>query len=133
MAEFLFAYGTLRPGLAPSEIAAAAARLRLVGEAWVAGELYDLGHYPGVVLGNDPASKVFGLLFELPDDASVLPALDEYEEFLPDLPDASQFLRVKCEAALADGSSITCWIYVYARSLAGARQIDDGRWPGPAE
>lgn len=132
MSQYLFVYGTLRPGCAPAEVSHAAAQLRLVGEASVRGELYDLGHYPGVVLSSDPLRKVSGLLFELPADESVLHALDEYEEFIPELPQTSQFVRVQCEAQTASGEVVSCWIYVYARNLAGIRRFEDGVWGGPA-
>ena len=131
MSQFLFVYGTLRPGHAPAEVAAAAAQLRLVGEGSVAGELYDLGHYPGAILNNNSGPRISGLLFELPEDEAVLRAIDDYEEFIPELPAASQFLRVQCEAECA-GAGVTCWIYTFARSLAGARRIDDGVWHGPS-
>jgi gamma-glutamylcyclotransferase (GGCT)/AIG2-like uncharacterized protein YtfP len=128
----LFVYGTLRPGCAPDEIAHVAAKLRLVGEASVAGELYDLGHYPGAVLSDAPGCRISGLLFELPGDVSVLRALDEYEEFVPESPAISQFVRVQCEARRPAGNTVPCWIYVYARPLTGARRIADGVWRGSA-
>lgn len=132
MSQYLFVYGTLRPGCAPSEIAHAAAQLRPAGEASVAGGLYNLGHFPGAVLSDDPARRISGLLFELPEDETVLRALDEYEEFLPELPAASQFLRVSCQAQTTSGKVVDCWIYVYARNLATAQRIEDGVWHDPA-
>lgn len=132
MSEFLFVYGTLRPGCAPDEIANQAARLRLVGEASIQGNLYDLGHFPGALLSNDSVCRIPGLLFELPEDEHVLQALDEYEEFIPARPRESQFVRVRCEAQLKTGEAVTCWIYVYTRSIAAMQRIVDGVWRGPA-
>ena len=62
----------------------------------------------------------------------MLHAIDEYEEFFPELPVASQFVRVRCEARLSEGQLVPCWIYAYVRNLAGVRRIDDGLWRGPA-
>ena len=130
MSQFLFVYGTLRQGCAPHEIAHAAEKLKLVGEASVSGALYELGDYPGAVLSDDPDRKIHGLLFELPQDETVLRALDDYEEFSPELPHASQFVRVLCEAHLPDGNVVPCWIYRYARPVASERRIEDGIWRG---
>lgn len=127
MSDPLFVYGTLLPGSAPGEIAHAAARLRPIGEGSVRGRLYDLGHYPGLVL--DPhAQSVFGIVFELPDDSAVLDALDEYEEFFAAMPQASQFLRIRAGVTLSTGIAVECWIYVYNRDIANARLIPSGRW-----
>ena len=131
MCHHLFVYGTLRPGCAPEEVAHAAAKLLPVGEASVAGELYDLGHFPGAILSNDPQRRISGLVFRLPEDDGVLRALDEYEEFFPVAPETCQFHRVPCEAQMTTGSTLPCWIYVYVRDLTGARRIEDGVWRGP--
>jgi len=130
MCQYLFVYGTLRPADVPDEVSHAASQLRLVGEASVPAELYDLGHFPGAILSNDRAQKVSGLLFELPDD-STLRLLDEYEEFFPDAPGTCQFNRVRCEAETASGCKVPCWIYVYVRDLTGVRRIESGVWSGP--
>lgn len=125
MSGFLFVYSTLWLGCAPKEIAHATAGMRLIGEATVAGELYDLGHYPGAVLSNAPERRISGLLFELPNDESVLRGLRAHEEFGPG---GSRFVRVCCQAELAAGDVLPCWIYVYAGNVAGMRRIESGRW-----
>lgn len=47
MSEYLFAYGTLQPGLAPAEIADVVAGFEIAGVGFVHGTLYDLGSFPG--------------------------------------------------------------------------------------
>jgi gamma-glutamylcyclotransferase (GGCT)/AIG2-like uncharacterized protein YtfP len=59
------------------------------------------------------ASPVQGEVFLLPDDPKALPQLDAYEEFLPEDPDASLFIRQKTRVTLDSGKQATCWIYVY--------------------
>jgi hypothetical protein len=66
MEERIFLYGTLRPGHAPPEIAAAVSRLRRIDAGTVRGCLYDLGAYTGMVL-DDSASEVRGEVFAVPD------------------------------------------------------------------
>src|SRR5437588_543686 len=116
MSEYLFVYGTLRPELAPDEVADAVHQLRRIGAATVRGQLYDLGEYPGAILDASANTTISGEVFELPDDQTVLAALDEYEGFNPNDSEASLFVRIKCQVTLSDGRKLESWIYVYNRS-----------------
>lgn len=109
MKQYLFAYGTLRKGSAPPEIAEIAEKLKFVGEGFVYGSLLDLGKYKSIAAGEE---KVFGHLFELPDDEGVLRKLDEYEGYLPENPATSLFLRKQTTVFLY-GAEIISWIYEY--------------------
>jgi gamma-glutamylcyclotransferase (GGCT)/AIG2-like uncharacterized protein YtfP len=102
-------------------------RMEPVGEGWVRGRLYDLGEYPGAVLDEGSERRIPGTVFRLPDDADFLSALDEYEGFEPDCPEASLFVRVVCEVEMATGSSHSCSIYVYRRQVEGLRVLSN--WP----
>jgi len=113
MSAYLFVYGTLLPAHAPADIAPVVSMLRPIGEGSVNGVLYDLGEYPGAVLDPSSSFQITGTVFQLPDDPSVLRALDAYEEFDPDTPGASLFLRVLQPVALTKGGTLQCWIYVY--------------------
>lgn len=128
MAEYLFTYGTLQPGHVPALIAAVAARLRPIGQGQVRGTLYDFGHYPGAILDSDASRTIFGTVYELPDDPSVLRQLDEYEDCYPNAQELSQYLRVLHPVALDGGESLHCWIYVYNRAVHSARIVESGRW-----
>lgn len=128
MAEYLFTYGTLQPGLAPSALASVMQRLRLVGPGSVRGILYDFGHYPGAVLDASAPSSIFGTVYELPEDATVLRQLDEYEEYDPASPEQSQYLRVLHPVALATGETLNCWVYNYNRNPGRAEVIASGKW-----
>jgi gamma-glutamylcyclotransferase (GGCT)/AIG2-like uncharacterized protein YtfP len=130
MSEYLFTYGTLQPGLAPSYIAPSVDKLRAVGEGVVNGLLYDLGDYPGAVL--DPVShhKIFGTVFELPEDANILPALDGYEDFDSDSPESSLFIRQLHPVLLSTGGALACWIYVYNGQPDPSRVLADGKFRG---
>jgi gamma-glutamylcyclotransferase (GGCT)/AIG2-like uncharacterized protein YtfP len=126
--SYLFVYGTLLPEYAPEEFASVMSSLRTVGKGTVRGILYNLGHYPGAVL--DPASlcRIYGTVFALLDGEGLLHRLDEYEEFDPDEPASSQFIRRQCSVQLTDGRTLECWIYEYNRSLEGARIVESGRY-----
>jgi gamma-glutamylcyclotransferase (GGCT)/AIG2-like uncharacterized protein YtfP len=133
VSQYLFVYGTLRPGFAPGEIARVVEKLKPVGDGFVRGVLYDLGHFPGAMLhASDPdassSGKIFGTVFELPEDPQVLRALDTYEDFYPNAISDSQFVRVEHAVELADGRSLLCWIYIYNLDPVGARIITNGRY-----
>lgn len=120
MSEYLFLYGTLQPGRAPEEIAPTVGKLRRVGPGRVRGVLYDLGNYPGAVLDRETDSEIEGIVYELPADADILSALDAYEEFDPEAPETSLFLRVSHPVVLDDGETPQCWLYVFNHDPAGA-------------
>jgi len=130
MTDYLFVYGTLRPGLAPAEIAPAVQKLRLVGEGFVSGSLYDLGDYPGAILDPSSQRKIFGTVFELPEDSSLVTQFDEYEGFDPNAPAESLFLRTSHPVSVASGAILTCWVYVYNRKPETRRILQSGRYTG---
>jgi gamma-glutamylcyclotransferase (GGCT)/AIG2-like uncharacterized protein YtfP len=128
MSEYLFAYGTLRPGCAPVQVATLAAKLRPAGDGWIHGRLYDLGGYPGAVPDASAERKIFGTVIELPDDPDFLRRLDAYEECDPFAPDTSEYVRVLIEVELAGGGTVECWFYRYNWDVGEKRQIRSGDW-----
>jgi gamma-glutamylcyclotransferase (GGCT)/AIG2-like uncharacterized protein YtfP len=123
MSICLFAYGTLREGRAPREIADTAALMQPIGKGVARGRVYDLGAYPGAVFSVcEDAREIEGEVFEVPDEA-VLRALDAYEGFEPNDPAASLFVRVRIEVQMSGtGESIDCWAYQYNRLIFEAAQ-----------
>jgi gamma-glutamylcyclotransferase (GGCT)/AIG2-like uncharacterized protein YtfP len=128
MSEFLFAYGTLQPGLAPTKIARVAAKLRPVGAGFVRGVLYDLGGYPGAVADPNAKGKIFGTVMELPEDESVLEPLDRYEGFDPEAPETSEYIREKQAVELKTGGKVECWFYRYNRKPRDGTRVENGAW-----
>jgi gamma-glutamylcyclotransferase (GGCT)/AIG2-like uncharacterized protein YtfP len=123
MGDYLFTYGTLRPGHAPGEIASVVEKLRPVGAGFVHGTLYDLGEYTGAVLDSNSARRIPGLISQLPEDARVLQQLDEYEGFDPRAPDKSLFIRTLQSVVVAPDRTLQCWIYVYNPELDPTRVL----------
>ena len=76
--SLLFVYGTLRRG---GERYSLLERLgaAYVGKGSVAGELYDLGAYPGALKSRSKSARVVGEVYHLPDTTQALRSLDEYE------------------------------------------------------
>ena len=117
MPETLFVYGTLHPDRAPEEIFSVARLLVPLGPATILGTLYDLGEYPALILNGKTKQRIPGTVFTLPDDPAALRALDHYEDFRPDDPESSLFLRTRQTVTLADGTPHRCWVYLYNQKL----------------
>ena len=138
MSNYLFAYGSLQPGCAPAEIADVAAKLRPIGAGFVHGALYDLGRYPGAVPDASAKGRISGTVLQLPEDASVLRQLDEYEGFDPQAPEHSEFVRMRLPVEMATGGTMDCWVYRYNRHPDAAHEVKgDGsmvvRWCATAD
>lgn len=121
MADYLFVYGTLRPELAPAEVAAVMRQLRNVGSGTIRGFLYDLGEYPGLRL-DASGNEILGEVFEF-NDPAVLQSLDAYEGCDASKPGQSLFVRKQCQARLKDGK-LLCWVYEYNRQPPSSQRID---------
>ena len=128
MSQFIFAYGTLQPGLAPTKIARLAAKLRPVGEGSVRGLLYDLGGYPGAIADPTAECRIFGTVMEMPQDESVLERLDLYEGFDPNAPETSEYIRERQAVELKTGRTVECWFYRYNRESRDLPRVESGEW-----
>nr|WP_083332770.1 gamma-glutamylcyclotransferase family protein [Hyphomonas sp. Mor2] len=124
---FVF-YGLLKQGATgmPAHIDLEKAGAFL-GPCWFRGALYDLGGFPGVVDGD---GLCHGVRYRL-DDASLIEALDEFEDVVPDDPDASLYLRKKVPLIDASGteSGEQAWIYWYNRPTDSFTRLADDDWP----
>jgi gamma-glutamylcyclotransferase (GGCT)/AIG2-like uncharacterized protein YtfP len=118
--DLLFVYGTLRKGF----------RLHrhllnlgatFVGEAKVRGELFDLGPYPGAKASAD-GYHIHGELYRLRRPVDDLEILDEIEEYVPDAPAQSQFIRASVDVMLNGSASRTAWIYWLGPKAPSIRQ-----------
>jgi gamma-glutamylcyclotransferase (GGCT)/AIG2-like uncharacterized protein YtfP len=124
--EYLFVYGTLRPGSAHLMAGFLAARARHLGPARAPGRLYDLGPYPGMVGPAADGDWVRGDLYELPQAQATLVALDRYEGYSVGREAECLFARGRTEAALEAGGRFRAWVYLYAGPLPEGRRIASG-------
>lgn len=134
MNPHLFVYGTLMPEVMADY--GRPMRDRLLGEAVhlgpasVAGLLFDMGRYPGLVEGGDTLTRVRGELLRLNDPSATFAWLDRYENIAPDVSaGANEYARVE-RMALIEGTiaPLRAWVYVYQWSVAQARLVESGRW-----
>jgi gamma-glutamylcyclotransferase (GGCT)/AIG2-like uncharacterized protein YtfP len=114
----LFIYGTLRSGQPQAPRLGGAESL---GLAKVAGELRNLGDYPGLAPGTE---IVHGELFRIPEVA--LARIDELEGCDPDDPEGSLFRREMRRIMREDGSEVEGWTYVWTHG--GGTPIPSGDW-----
>ena len=118
----LFVYGSLKRD-APAKRHRLLRDARFLNVASMAGTLYDLGRYPGVVRDSRRRGRVFGELYEIPDEVAqkALRALDGYE--------GSEFDRQRVYVTLRDGKRRVAWAYVLRkRPPKSARRVDSGRY-----
>ncbi|MCG8442814.1 MAG: gamma-glutamylcyclotransferase [Caulobacterales bacterium] len=120
--DLLAVYGLLRPGCGGLETLGLERAARALGPCRLPGALYDLGAYPGFVLG---AGETSGELLRLLA-ARAGPALDAYEDFDPRHPRRPGYVRERVRLA---APRVTAWVYVWRGPLAGRAPIAGGDWP----
>jgi len=123
----LFVYGTLRRDPAHEMFHLLARTARFVGEARVAGRLYDLGDYPGMTLSPN-GRYVKGEIYDVRSDQweRVIQRLDEYENCREDDPEPHEYRRELVHAELPSGQTVQAWAYVLNRPAQGLREIASG-------
>lgn len=117
----VFVYGTLRKG-GSNDITRLRPAPRFVGMARLAGTLYHLGAYPGLLLGG--AVDVVGEVYAI--EPVLEQRLDEIEE-ISGSPDDEYFKR---EVPLdVDGRSVDCLVYeINPGRVTSAARIESGDW-----
>ncbi len=124
----VFVYGTLRRG-EQRDINLMLPKPVWLGLARLPGLLYDLGNYPGMVLGQ--AGLVLGEVYRI--SADLERQLDVIEEVWPE-PSGEYFkrevtLRLDGPSSCPAGHALQCLVYEVApERLAGKRLIASGDW-----
>jgi gamma-glutamylcyclotransferase (GGCT)/AIG2-like uncharacterized protein YtfP len=120
--DWIALYGSLMRGLGAMDEIGVGDRLRFVAPCKIAGQLYDLGAYPGL---REGAGIVTGEIFAILDP-KVIEVLDRFEDFFPDEPRESHYIRKRIP--LIEPRSTTAWVYVYNHEPPQDRQVDAGDW-----
>lgn len=115
--RYLFVYGTLMAGECRHPLLAAG-MIRSIAVAAVRGTLFNLGDYPGMVLGGE--TTVAGELVEFLNLDGILGLLDAEE--------GPEYLREVVEVNLPHGRNQRAWSYVLAAPPANALLIESGDW-----
>lgn len=124
----IFVYGTLKRSFSNPYARLLRAHARFVSEAWVQGELVNLGPYPGLVPAPNGRARVFGELFRLDDANALLRQIDRYEGCDPDEPGPRPFVRRTAFAHLMGGGTELAWVYYFSGATLGRPPIRSGRF-----
>ncbi|MFG0330165.1 MAG: gamma-glutamylcyclotransferase [Phycisphaerales bacterium] len=126
--DLLFVYGTLRRGSGHPMSLRLMRHSSVVGAGTVAGRLYRIGSFPGLVRddsdGGGSPSRVPGELLRLTDPLADLEWIDEYEGCAPSDPDGSLFVREVTPIATDEGRTVDAWVYWFNRSVEGFERMD---------
>jgi gamma-glutamylcyclotransferase (GGCT)/AIG2-like uncharacterized protein YtfP len=126
--DLLFVYGTLMRGYSHPMARLLSANADFLGEASCCGRLYQVKHYPGLVLSDDPSDIVFGELYRLRAVDDLLREFDMYEACGEGFPEPTQYVRRMLPATLAEGGTRDAWTYIYNWPLTGLALIESGRF-----
>jgi pyruvate carboxylase len=122
--SLLFVYGTLRPFVDLPVSRWLRRTARYLGPAITAGQLYDLGEYPGMRAARNCGDRVVGDVYRVVQ-SRVFRALDRYEAGNASC--TPRFVRQRCVVKLGRrGVRKTAWVYRYRYSVAGALRISSG-------
>ncbi len=121
MPDLLFVYGTLRGGSGHPMQAVLAAAGDRVGAASLAGKLYRVDWYPGLVLddGEAPTQRVHGDVWTV-NDRAALRELDSYE--------GSEYERRAVSVTMADGGVMRAFAYLYIGDTTPLDVVPSGDW-----
>lgn len=122
--DHLFVYGTLRPAARHALQAVLRRHARWLGPGAVAGCLYDLGRYPGLV-PDSQGGGVQGDVYRLRHHRALLAALNRYEGCGPRMPRPREYRREAVQVRRGR-RRLWAWIYVYNRPVAGLRVVPGG-------
>ena len=128
MPNHLFVYGTLRPSSLHPMARRLAELARPVSAARIAGRLYHLGRYPGLKGPRSAEDWVQGDVYDLGENAeATLRELDVYENE-DAVPPTVLYEREPTTVLLADGGTMTAWIYWYRGEIREENFIASGSW-----
>jgi gamma-glutamylcyclotransferase (GGCT)/AIG2-like uncharacterized protein YtfP len=121
----LFVYGTLMSDFPNPMSTHLRSGSRLLGPAFISGNLFDLNSYPGAVYDTDSDKLIHGELYQLMDPKASFRWLDAYENGgTGDNPDYL-YQRIQVPV-ICKGKKMMAWMYEYSQSTKCLERIDSG-------
>ncbi len=120
----LFVYGLLRSDMSAGLQSFVPGKARQLSRASVAGRLYDLGDFPGLVI-NDDGGVVAGEVWEI-TDATAWGTLDPFEDIKPE--GTGLYRREAIAVTLEDGRQVLAQAYLYNRDAHAFTVVTSGDW-----
>lgn len=124
--EYLFVYGTLMSSITHPMSEYLSSNANLVGKGCIAGKLYDLGEYPGLIGTEDKKSQVFGEIFDICGKVALLRRIDEYEGCGKTQPKPHLYERRSVSVKLTSEQDIMAWTYFYLGNTRTHKCIEGG-------
>jgi gamma-glutamylcyclotransferase (GGCT)/AIG2-like uncharacterized protein YtfP len=119
--ELIFVYGTLRRG-GSNHFRMSGADYVADGE--VAGKIYRIDWYPGLILGDE--GRVKGEVFSV--DAAQLLELDAFEGLSAGEIEGSEYRRIKADVFRSDGRKTAAWVWEWIGPFDESRWVTEGDW-----
>lgn len=124
--DYLFVYGTLKKGFNNALANELSSSQTFMGEGFFPGQLFSVSFFPGAVYIPESTEKVYGQVFKLTQNKDeLIAALDHYEGYLPDQPEASEFKRAIIPINLGQ-KVISAFVYLYNKDYSTHTPIPSG-------
>jgi gamma-glutamylcyclotransferase (GGCT)/AIG2-like uncharacterized protein YtfP len=133
MHDLIFVYGSLLTRIAHPRGEQLRREAALVGTGHVGGQLYRVSWYPCMVASDVAGDVVHGEVYRLRQPTQTIAWLDAYEGIVPgpaSVAASDEYARVLRPVAMADGTNLQAWMYVYQRSAAQLTRVPSGQWEG---
>lgn len=133
MNPHLFVYGSLVTTAGHPQGHRLRQEALLVAPATLAGRLYRVSWYPALRPAETATDRVHGEVYRLSDPVKSLAWLDQYEGITQGGDSAAasdEYSRVEHPVTLANGDSLSAWVYQYRRVLPETARVADGVWRG---
>ena len=129
----LFVYGTLMRGFDHPMAQLLSRSADFIGEARCRGRLYQVKHYPGMVLSDATDDVVFGELYRLKQPEALLREFDMYEACGEGFAEPTEYLRRLLPVTLvgdtaSEPPTSQAWTYLYNWPVAHLARIASGRF-----
>jgi gamma-glutamylcyclotransferase (GGCT)/AIG2-like uncharacterized protein YtfP len=123
----LFVYGSLLARAGHPMGKRLAREARRLGEACLAGRLYRISWYPGLV-EETSGERVHGEVYALDDPVRTLRWLDAYEGVAEGGAQGGDYARAERMARMAHAGEVRVWVYLYRGDITGLTVVPGGRW-----
>lgn len=130
--DYLFVYGTLRSDSdADSYHRFIAPHFNRIARATIAGRLYLITDYPGLIPAQASADQVIGEVHAFIGGEEQLLMIDEYEECAAHSPQPHLYTRKRASVLLENGSTLKAWTYYYNLPVSEQMLIRSGNFLDP--
>lgn len=126
--EYLFVYGTLLKDFESYMSKFLERNSEFIGSGYFNGRLFEISWYPGAILSDIDAEKVYGHVFKIHNTDSIFKTLDNYEGIGETAEHPNEYIRVLVNAFLDSNKTINTWVYVYNRPVTHLKLIHSGNY-----